>query len=505
MFSQPTIEWANSFGGDADEFVIHIKPGFIEGSYTIFGTSDSHAMGDVPVNNGMKDCWLFQFGANNTIWAKTCLGGSYDDVAGCLADLDVFYYFIGTTCSNDGDVSGNNGACDIWFVCTEEDGNIYRQDCYGGSSWEEASSVFETRYQTQPAWVIGGNTVSDDGDVSGNHGYWDFWILKINVYGQILWQNCYGGSSLDGLSSLIYTQDTGIIAIGATESYDGDVTGNHGESDIWVIKLDEDGNLEWQKCYGGSGPETGNEILSNQPHDNGYILIGTTFSNDGDVSGNHGDDDIWIVKIDSLGNLEWQKCIGGSAVDFASSAIRAYDGGIVIVGSSNSNDGDVSGNLGEMDYWVVKVSAMGDVEWQTCLGGCDPDEGLTISPTWEEDGYLVGGYVTSEDGMCSGGHGGMEALVVRLSLTGDIIDYGNPFRQTIAYPNPFSNYTTIDFDNPEHKEYNLILWNSSGKIIREINNITTDQIRLSRENLPKGQYLVEIRGEEIYRNKLIIY
>ena len=116
-------------------------------------------------------------------------------------------------------------------------------------------------------------------------------------------------------------------------------------------------SIAWQKCLGGSGndfPRRNNQTVTS---DGGYILSGNTTSNDGDVSGNQGDNDAWVVKLSNLGIIQWQKCLGGSGNEFAYSVQQTSDGGYILIGVTLSNDGDVSGNHGGQDAWVVKLSS----------------------------------------------------------------------------------------------------------------------------------------------------
>ena len=133
------------------------------------------------------------------------------------------------------------------------------------------------------------------------------------------------------------------------------MSGNHGDgdADFWVVKLSSTGSLQWQKCLGGSRDDSAHSIQ--QTSDGGYIVAGFTDSNDGDVSGNHGGWDVWVVKLNSTGSLQWQKCLGGSDFDYAYSIQQTSDGGYIVAGGTYSNDGDVSGNHGDMDFWVVKL------------------------------------------------------------------------------------------------------------------------------------------------------
>jgi hypothetical protein len=291
--------------------------------------------------------------SGNIQWQK-CLGGTGDDRANSIQQTtDGGYVVAGRTYSNDGNVTGNHGSDDYWVVKLDASGNIQWQKCLGGTSWEYASSIQQT---TDGGYVAAGYTRSNDGDVSGNHGDWDYWVVKLDSSGNIQWQKCLGGTSWDEAYSIQQTTDGGYVVTGYTTSNDGDVSGNHGGEDYWVVKLDSSGNIQWQKCLGGTGDDRANSIQ--QTTDGGYVVAGYTYSNDGDVSGNHGGRDFWVVKLDASGNIQWQKCLGGTNWDEAYSIHQTTDGGYVVAGRTWSNDGDVSGyHGGNYDYWVVKLIA----------------------------------------------------------------------------------------------------------------------------------------------------
>ena len=118
-----------------------------------------------------------------------------------------------------------------------------------------------------------------------------------------------------------------------------DVSGNHGRLDAWLVKLGTNGVIQWHKCFGGTDEDTFSSVQ--QTDDGGYIAAGYTHSNDGDVLGNHGYQDAWVVKMDALGNLQWQKCLGGSDYDEAYQIQETSDGGYILAGYTYSNDGDV--------------------------------------------------------------------------------------------------------------------------------------------------------------------
>ena len=226
------------------------------------------------------------------------------------------------------------------------------QKCLGGTSWDYAKSIQQT---SGGGFIVAGETWSNDGDVSGNHGIVDSWIVKLNSSGDIIWQKCFGGTDDDVAFSIQQTSDGGFIVAGYTSSNDGDVSGNHGGGDYWVVKLDSSGTIQWQKCLGGTDNDEAKSIQ--QTSDGGYIVAGETWSNDGDVSGNHGNSDYWVVKLNSSGDIEWQKCLGGTVKDIAKTIQQTSDGGFIVAGYTNSNDGDVSGIHGDYyDFWVVKLN-----------------------------------------------------------------------------------------------------------------------------------------------------
>ncbi|MFY9419238.1 MAG: hypothetical protein WAP17_09180, partial [Bacteroidales bacterium] len=231
-------------------------------------------------------------------------------------------------------------------------GDIIWQKCFGGTNEDYAYSIQQT---SDSGFIVAGYTFSNDGDVSGYHGYFDYWVVKLNSSGDIEWQKCLGGTYYDYAYSIQQTSNGGFIVAGSTNSNNGDVSGYHGYFDYWVVKLNSSGDIEWQKCLGGTNNDYANSIQ--QTSDGGFIVAGYTESNDGDVSGYHGGDyDAWVVKLNSSGDILWQKCLGGTIDDRANSIQQTSDGGFIVAGFTVSNDGDVSGNHGASDAWVVKLN-----------------------------------------------------------------------------------------------------------------------------------------------------
>jgi hypothetical protein len=298
----------------------------------------------------------------------------------------------------------------------DPNGILQWQKSYGGSGWDRANSIQET---TDGGYIVAGWSSSNDGDVSGNIYFSDnYWIVKLDVNGIIQWQRTFGGDSGGGgTTSIQQTSDGGYIVAGFYTDNGGDVTGNHGQFDYWIVKIDAFGILQWQKSLGGSVEDYANSIQ--QTSDGGYIVAGQSNSNDGDVTGNHGEPDYWIVKLDPNGIIQWQKSLGGSSWDQASAIQQTTDGGYLVTGSSSSNDGDVTGNHGDGDLWVVKLDLNGNIEWQKSYGGSGGEGAHSIQET-SDGGYIVAGYSNSNDGDVSGNHGDGDLWVVKLNSTSSI-------------------------------------------------------------------------------------
>ena len=252
------------------------------------------------------------------------------------------------------------------------------QKSIGGSTVEEAKSIEQT---TDGGYIVAGYTTSNNGDVTGNHGNSDYWVVKLSATGTIQWQKTLGGTADDYAQSIQQATDGGYIIAGYTNSNNGNVTGNHGNYDYWVVKLSAVGTIEWQKTLGGTQNEYAYSIQ--QTRDGGYIVAGYAASIDGDVTGVQGGFDYWVVKLNSTGTIEWQKTAGGSSADIAFSIRETSDGGYIIVGVTLSNDGDVSGYHGGFGYdsWIVKLSGTGNIQWAKTLGGTNDDIIWSIKQT----------------------------------------------------------------------------------------------------------------------------
>ena len=178
-------------------------------------------------------------------------------------------------------------------------------------------------------------------------------MIKISETGTLLWEKSFGGSEIDEARSITNSNDGNYIIVGDTRSNDLDVSENNGAADLWVIKISPSGNLIWEKTFGGNSFDVARSVSKTQ--DNGYLISGSSRSSDGDVSKNNGQNDAWVLKIDANASLEWQKTIGGTDIDFAFDAIELNDKSVIVVGETNSSDIDIPENKGFTDVLIFKM------------------------------------------------------------------------------------------------------------------------------------------------------
>ena len=355
LFAQvPIIEWETSIGGSIDD-----RPGngnslqeTTDGGFIVLGRSNSSDI-NVTLNQGLFDAWVVKLSdLGNISWQKSFGGSGNEWMESIVQTSDGGYIAVGRSNSTDGDITSNNGLGDAWVIKLDVSGNISWQKSFGGSDYDEATSIIELSNGT---YVIAGSSASIDGDIVGNHGSKDFWIFKLDSFGNLIWSKLYGGSDFESpYGDIQSTTDGGFIVAGRTNSTNGNVIGNHGLGDGWIIKLDGMGNSEWQLCLGGSADDEIQRIR--QKSNGGYLIAGTFYSNDGDISGNHGQDDCWIASIASNGAIEWQKSLGGTASDYARDIIETNNNEYFVLAESKSFNGDITQPLGSSDFWIVKLS-----------------------------------------------------------------------------------------------------------------------------------------------------
>jgi len=353
--------------------------------------------------------------------------------------------------------------------------------------------------------------------VSGNHGGQDAWVVKLDDTGHIQWQKSLGGTGTESANSILQTADSGYIITGYASSVDGDVSGDHllsagGPSeDLWVMRLDKNGVLQWQKCLGGSQSERGNAIR--QTSDGNYIIAGYASSTDGDVTGLHpgvaSAEDAWVIKMDDTGHVLWNKCYGGSDNEGANDLQPAWSGGYVVAGSASSTDGDVKGLRGNSDYWVFKIDGNGNLQWQKCMGGTTWDAASAILPT-ADSGYAVTGYTCSHNYDVSGYHDHDSMLIyngdwwlVKLGKEPAGVANVRMAERVSVYPNPSKGIFFADTDVPAG--CSVAVYNIMGSCVYK-GNLQAGQTKIDLSKEAAGIYFMQLRGSDgsVRTEKLVI-
>ncbi|MEZ5015389.1 MAG: hypothetical protein R2794_13985, partial [Chitinophagales bacterium] len=331
------------------------------------------------------------------IWAHNFGGTSLDDQGKIVRLLDTTYLIAGRSSSNDVDLTNNYGFTDIWVAKVDTNTNIIWQKNFGGSSSEFLGDLISL---SDGNYLIGGASGSSDFDVTYNHGSIDIWLVKISPDGDILWQLSIGGTDGEYVHSIIEANDGNIYFTGESASDDGDI-GVHYGVDTWDAiygKVSGSGVLQWVKVVGTNNEDEGNQVIQLN-YDNNFLIVGTT--------GYLGSNKYWIRKFDPDGNMIWDRYYGGSNYDNAESVYELSGHNLIVTGQSYSFDGNVTGHHGSdyADVWTIKLDKNGDFLQGLCFGGSLTDIGNQIAEGEDATSLLIVCETTSQDdGDVSGIH-----------------------------------------------------------------------------------------------------
>jgi hypothetical protein len=494
-------DWQTNFGGSGNDYAAFNKK-TSDGGYIVAGYSSST---DVIPNHGGTDFFVVKTdGQGNMIWQKS-FGGSDDEWLTGGVVLSDGYIFLGSTSSNDGDVFGNNGMTDVWIIKIDLNGNFVWQKTFGGSQEDWGNAIVQTfdADGSVNGFIIAASSMSSDHDVTGNYGGYDYWIANLDLSGNLLWQKNFGGSDEDWATSVVQVFNLtnnlpdGFLIAGNSYSEDCDVVSCTGSSDCWLVKISQTGNLEWQKCLGSQFDE--NISVVKQTSDGGFILVGSSEIHVDSVSCNS---DCWVIKLNSTGDLEWEKYIGGSDFDFGVSVEEKHDKYIIIMNSWSADSG--FSNNGLADVVTIKLDKSGNIENQKSFGGAGID--CITSSDLETNGDLtLSGYSNSSDLNTSNYHGCYDYIFIKYSEPINMVYFLDD--DINVFPNPASSdqevFVEIQFREAEKVE----LMDQYGKFVavsyrKEGNRIVLD---LSKGIKP-GMYflLIKTTSKFQYRKKVFI-
>ena len=376
--SQPIIiigelDAVKTYGGSKNDVAQSVVK-TIDGGYAVLGHSQSNNGDLKDKTNESFDFWVMKFTANNSLlWSKT-FGGTEDDRGNdIIQTADGGFAVLGFTESSDEDVTQNNGSKDFWVAKLTTTGILTWQKSFGFSGSDYGTSLIQTNdngYLLTGVIDVTASGGEGNSRTSQRHAGGDIWAVKLSAVGNFEWSKYFGGSFTDTAFGVEKTADNGFIIVGSSDSDDVDISDNKGSYDFWVLKISSSGTLLWEKSFGGTEIDEARAITSTT--DGNFIIVGDTRSSDVNVSNNNGAADLWMLKISPEGNLLWEKTIGATGFDVARSVSKSQDNGFIISGSSRSSDGGYT-NQGQNDAWVLKTDANGNILWQKTVGGTEID------------------------------------------------------------------------------------------------------------------------------------
>lgn len=322
---------------------------------TIQQTSDGGFIvtGSIAVPGSSYDVWVLKLNSSGAIqWQKTYGGINQDDGSWIEQTNDGGYIVVGDT------QSFGAGTNDVWILKLDQAGDVQWQKTLGASGAEYGFSVKQT---PDDGYIISALTFSFPS--------YDFWIIRLDSSGNVVWQKTYGGTNDDLVYSVNLTSDDGFIVSGATDSF------GTGLYDIWVLKIDSTGAIQWQKTYGAANTDEYSLFGTQETMDGGFILVGGS-SNQQDQS------QIIVLKLNSNGQIQWQNSYSETGSEGASSIAQTIDGGYIVAGQT--------GRLGTGAYWLLKLDSSGNISWQKAYQG-DHFQRLTSVAQTSDGGFVVSG------------------------------------------------------------------------------------------------------------------
>ncbi len=472
-----TIEWEKTYGGNTYDQLYALQTTSDSG-YIAIGASWKSNDG-FSGNHGKYDYSIIKLNKDgDIIWTK-CYGGTdYDMGTDIKQTTDGGYIVSGYSESANGNINCTGSNNKAWIAKLNQNGDLVWSKCYGGINSDKINSIQQTK---DGGYVAVGSSLQIGKMVTSDY----YWILKLNSIGDTLWSKHYGGTEDDMAYSIIQTNDSNYMVAGFTYSFNEDVSDNHGSRDAWILKLDQNGNIIWSKCYGGSSIENSSYIQ--QLADGNFIIAGSSWSDNGDLSSNNGGADAWIYKINQNGEILWSKTYGGSDDDIAWKIKQTIDGGFIVAACW-----DMYQNSGESDVWIIKLNQFGEIIWDKYFGGSDIDYGDYVNQTFD-GGYIVGATTESSDGDVSFNHGANDFWIIKLSLISNIGDDSSTNHFNL-YPNPTKNNVQIKINN-EQLIGIIEITDINGRIVKQLTVENDNNLTIDLSSQAKGIYFVKLIGE----------
>ena len=417
-FFQGEVAWIKSFGGTGDdtarEAIVTADGGYAILGFS--NSTDGDLQGKSTNVNDYWLLRLNAEG--ELLWSKTYGGSKDDRGQGIIQTADGGFAITGYAMSDDGDASNNEGFHDNWILRLDSNGNILWERSFGFSGHDHSYDVIQTAdggfffVGFLDISAARNDGFEDKQATLARHGVGEFWGTKIDALGNLQWRRYFGGTNNDRAHAVVPALDGGYVMAGFSESDDFDISDTRGSYDFWVVKVSENGDKVWERSYGGSGIDIAYDISVTQ--DGAYVVTGHSISGDRDISEPLGESDIWVIKIDTEGTMLWERSLGGSQFDLAQSIYPAKRGGYIISGNTKSSDGDVTEHYGENDLWLLRTDDSGHILWQQSFGGSGLDFAFDAVENTEDKSILLIGETSSTDIPGILNKGGTDLILVKI-------------------------------------------------------------------------------------------
>ena len=514
-FQAQDILWERSYGGKHAEYLYDAIPTADYG-FILAGSSISNKNGNKSeANKGDLDYWIWKMDEKGTPeWQKSFGGTGVDILYSVKNTNDGGFILAGTSSSNKSEDKKDNskGQEDFWIIKLDAKGKELWQRTIGGVSQEKLSSITPTK---DGGYIIGGSSSSNKtlannkgnvyefGKSENSRGNLDYWIVKLDSDGKKEWDKTLGERYYDELKSIEQTQDEGFILGGYSNSpVSGDKTqANMGQGDYWIVKLNKDGVLQWQRTLGGDKDD--NLFALTQTNDKGFIVGGSSNSSATDAKSetSKNGSDFWVVKLDEIGNVQWQETYDYGKYDMLSSIVENTDGTFLIGGyaqselKSNANGKTLGLKTGKKekeginDYIALKIKADGEEIWTQTVGS-NGDEVLKKLFETRDGGYILAG--TSNGSISKDKNsvrGGQDFWIVKLK---DKEKKDKEKQKVEAIPNPALSYTNAIIGY-EYKDGTVTLYDINGRSLQSVKVEGERTVPINLSGLPQGVYLIEVK------------
>lgn len=405
-------------GGKNNEFAYSVVE-LSDGSFVMVGSTNSGIDGDVAETKGMSDMWVVKTKANGQIeWSKS-FGGTKDDIATDVIETpDKAILVIGTTTSTDSDAQGSGSRGGLLLLKIKTNGTLEWKRVFAGGYNSSEAGYLKADGSSKPSikntpdggYILG---ATRDGGINTGYREYDFWLAKLNASGSIVWQQHYGSSRKDILNEVVLTSDGGYIMLGSTEGQSNEILGaGRGFFDTYIVKVSVNGTQQWHRAFGGSSFDSA--YSAGETSDKGFVVVGETTSRDFDFQGNLGQKDGFIIRLNANGQLLWKIMVGGIEND-GINHLEKVNNQFIGFGFSGSTFSGAKPNSSLPDFWMISFTEGGSISYNKLWGGGDEDLARCGTPT-RDGSFVIVGQSQSVDGDITNIRGNIDFWAIKVGV-----------------------------------------------------------------------------------------